>query len=53
MEENNQAEFQIEVSATDATNKEHDCIMHQLLPELREPGLGPTKPAKDSFQRIM
>ena len=36
MEENNQAEFQIEVNATDATDEELDRMTRQLLSELRE-----------------
>ncbi len=36
MEENNQAEFQIKVSATDATDEELDRVTRQLLSELRE-----------------
>ena len=36
MEETNKAEFQIEVSATDATDEELDHITRQLLSELRE-----------------
>lgn len=36
MEENNTAEFQIEVSATDATDEELDRMTRQLLSELRE-----------------
>jgi len=36
MEENNQAEFQIEVSATNATDEELDRMTRQLLSELRE-----------------
>ena len=35
MEENNKAEFQIEVSATDATDEELDRMTRQLLSELR------------------
>jgi len=36
MEENNIAEFEIEVSATDATDEELDRMTRQLLSELRE-----------------
>ena len=36
MEENNKAEFQLEVSATDATDEELDRMTRQLLSELRE-----------------
>ena len=36
MEETNKAEFQIEVSATDATDEELDSMTRQLLSELRE-----------------
>lgn len=36
MEENNKAEFQIEVSATDATDEELDRMTRHLLSELRE-----------------
>jgi hypothetical protein len=36
MEENNTAEFQIEVSATYATDEELDRMTRQLLSELRE-----------------
>ncbi len=36
MEETNKAEFQIEVSATDATYEELDRMTRQLLSELRE-----------------
>ena len=36
MEDNNTAEFQIEVSATDATDEELDRMTRQLLSELRE-----------------
>ena len=36
MEETDKAEFQIEVSATDATDEELDRMTRQLLSELRE-----------------
>jgi len=36
MEETHKAEFQIEVSATDATDEELDRMTRQLLSELRE-----------------
>ena len=36
MDENNKAEFHIEVSATDATDEELDRMTRQLLSELRE-----------------
>jgi hypothetical protein len=36
MEENNKAEFHIEVSAADATDEELDRMTRQLLSELRE-----------------
>ena len=36
MEENNKAEFNIEVSAADATDEELDRMTRQLLSELRE-----------------
>jgi len=36
MEDTNKAEFQIEVSATDATDEELDRMTRQLLSELRE-----------------
>ena len=36
MEENNTAEFEIEISATDATDEELDRMTRQLLAQLRE-----------------
>ena len=46
MEDTNKAEFQIEVSATDATDEELDRITRQLLSELRDTNVESAELAK-------